>query len=164
VVTTGERLTRFLEFSATVAAFGVFELQGTGQAEPYLATVDGVVGKDILDELLETHERLRRQAQADAFALHGLLRREIFADEKLGPVARNIVKMWYVGTWYELPSAWRERFGTSKEDFTHTVSPASYTEGLLWPTIGAHPNGAKAPGYGSWAQPPRIPPVDGGAG
>jgi hypothetical protein len=39
----------------------------------------------------------------------------------------------------------------------HVVSAASYTEGLLWPTIGANPNGAKAPGYASWAQPPRIP-------
>ncbi|WP_411075768.1 hypothetical protein [Streptomyces sp. cmx-4-7] len=34
------------------------------------------------------------------------------------------------------------------------VSPDAYTEGLLWRAIGAHPSGAKAPGYGSWASPP----------
>ena len=39
---------------------------------------------------------------------------------------------------------------------TSTVTAASYQEGLLWPAIGANPPGAKAPGYGSWAQPPRI--------
>jgi len=36
------------------------------------------------------------------------------------------------------------------------VSPASYTEGLLWPTIGANPPGAKAPGFGTWAYPPVL--------
>jgi len=34
-------------------------------------------------------------------------------------------------------------------------------EGLLWTAIGAHPAGAKAPGYGSWAEQPRIPPPAG---
>ena len=160
-MTKTERLTKFLDLSATLTAFGVFELNGTGQAEAYLATVEEVIGEDLLDDVLETYERLRGQAQKDASELRRLLRREIFADEKLGPIARNIIKLWYAGAWYELPSAWREVFGTSENDFTHMVSPASYTEGLLWPTIGANPNGAKAPGYGSWVLPPRIPAADG---
>lgn len=157
-----DRLGRFLEFSATATAFDVFALQGTGQAEPYLATVEGVTGPDLLDQLCATHERLREQAQGDRDALRGTLRREIFADEKLGPLARNIIKLWYSGIWYQMPAVWRERFANSERDYTHMVSAASYTEGLLWPAIGANPNGAKAPGYGSWARPPRIPSVDGG--
>ena len=51
---------------------------------------------------------------------------------------------------------WTESFGALENDVTFVVSPAAYTEGLLWRAIGARPHGAKAPGYGSWAAPPRI--------
>jgi hypothetical protein len=79
----------------------------------------------------------------------------------LGPVARNIIRLWYVAIWYELPKRWKERFGgidgeMPEFDETYVVSPAAYTEGLLWRAIGAHPAGAKAPGYGEWAEPPII--------
>lgn len=154
-MTGPDRTARFLSLSARLTAFTEFELRGTGQVEHYLATVGAATGEEVFDELLAAHEHL--QARQDGSAVDALLRREILSDEKLGPIARNIIKLWYVGTWYELPSAWRERFGTREQDFTHVVSPAAYTEGLLWPTIGANPNGAKAPGYGSWAKPPRIP-------
>ena len=148
------RLDRFLAFSADVTAFTVFQLRGTGQAEPYLQTVVGVVGEPLVDELLARHASLPDGDRA------GGLRREIFSDEQLGPIARNVVKLWFVGIWYELPAAWRETFGAHERDVTFTVSPTAYTEGLLWPTIGANPPGAKAPGYGSWAGPPRIPTVE----
>jgi hypothetical protein len=147
------RLERFLAFSADVTAFSVFQLRGTGQAEAYLATVVDVVGEALVDELLERHARLPDGDRED------LLRREIFSDEQLGPIARNVVKLWFVGIWYELPAAWREAFGARERDVTFTVSATAYTEGLLWPAIGANPPGAKAPGYGSWAAPPRIPAI-----
>lgn len=152
-----DRTARFLDLSARLTAVAVFELHGTGQVGPYLATVEAAIGEDVLDELLAAYERIQREAPGDGPAIDGQLRREILADPKLGPIARNIMKLWYIGTWYELPSAWRELFGTREQDFTHVVSPGAYAEGLLWPTIGANPNGAKAPGYGSWAEPPRIP-------
>jgi hypothetical protein len=159
-VSDAQRLSGFLELSSTLTGFSVFELQGTGQAEPYLSTVTDIAGAAILDELLEAYGRVQAAANEGAADLDGQLRREILADEKLGPIARNIIKMWFVGIWYELPSAWREAFGVREEDVMHMVSPGAYTEGLLWPTIGANPNGAKAPGYASWALPPRIPTVD----
>jgi hypothetical protein len=154
-MTGGERLDRFLDFSAEVTAFTVFELRGTGQADAYLATVAGVVGEGLVDELLVRYERV--QTSEDRAARERLLRREIFGDERLGPIARNVIKLWYVGIWYELPAGWREAFGARENDFTFTVSPAAYTVGLLWSAIGANPPGANAPGYGSWAAPPRIP-------
>jgi hypothetical protein len=145
------RLERFLAFSADVTAFTVFQLRGTGQAEAYLGAVTDVVGEALLDNLLDRHQGL---GTGD---LDELLRREIFSDERLGPIARNIVKLWFVGTWYELPVAWRERFGALDGDVTFMVSAMAYTEGLLWPAIGANPPGAKGPGYGSWSGPPLIP-------
>lgn len=152
------RLDLFLAFSAEVTAFSAVELQGTGQAEAYLKTVDEVVGTALVDELLATHAgQMRATGDEGRAARDTYLRRAVFGNEKLGPVARNIVKLWYSGVWYELPTAWTEAYGPAPKDVTFVVSPSSYVEGLLWTAIGAHPAGAKAPGYGSWAAPPRIP-------
>ena len=151
------RVERFIELSTTLTAFSAYELRGTGQAESFVTTVSDVVGADVLDELLDAHEGVRAEAGADEDALARAIRCEILSDEKLGPVARNVIKLWYVGIWYELPHAWRDRFGTPPGDRTFTVSATAYTEALLWPAIGANPAGAKAPGYASWAQPPQIP-------
>ncbi|MBB5574791.1 hypothetical protein [Rhizobium paranaense] len=155
---------RFLAFSTEVTAFGTFELWATGQVEAYLATVNGAIGDAILNELLSDYEKICLQTEGQAASERkARLRREIFGSEKLGPVARNIIKLWYVGTWYGLPGAWCEAFGARPKDVTFVVSPAAYTEGLMWKAIGAHPAGAKAPGYGSWASPPRIPAFAGEA-
>jgi hypothetical protein len=183
----GDLLERFMAFSAGATGFRVTDLWGTGQAEDYFETVLDEAGEALLRELLED--------QATAFG-----------SAKLGPLARNIIKLWYAGTWYELPPEWAAAFGaplkrvpaprqagqpgppgrqhrgrvmrehgladgqgvteqqgrqrTPARVASYVVSPAAYTEGLLWRAIGAHPAGAKAPGYGSWAQPPVIDGYD----
>jgi hypothetical protein len=147
---------RFLAFSAEVTAFTTFQLRGTGLAQDYLSAATDAVGQDVVQQLLDAYDKLRNTEQLER---DERLRREIFGDEKLGPVARNIIKLWYSGIWYELPSAWTDTFGAIEKNVTFMVSAAAYTEGLLWVAIGANPPGAKAPGYGSWAAPPQIPPV-----
>jgi hypothetical protein len=146
----------FLAFSVAVTGYPRVRLLGTGQAQIYLSTVTEVVGEAIVRELLEAFGRVREAAGEDEAVLEDELRREILSDEKLGPVARNVIKLWFVGTWYQLPSDWRDAFGAREQDVTFVASPTSYTEGLLWPTIDANPSGAKGPGYGTWAFPPRI--------
>ena len=145
---------RFLAFSADVTAFTVFELQGTGQAEAYFATVSKLVGRE-LGQLLDAYDRVCSEKHTDR---DSRLRREIFGHEKLGPVARNIIRLWYVGIWYQLPRA-GPRPLVREEDVTFMVSAAAYAEGLLWLAIGANPPGAKAPGYAAWESPPQIPAV-----
>jgi hypothetical protein len=149
------RLDAFVAFSARVTAFSAFELLGTGQAEDYLATVAGVVGEDTLADLLAADAAIRARA-ADEAEAERLLRAEILGDEKFGPVARNIIKLWYIGTWYALPREWHDAFGREDTDRTFVVSATAYIEGLVWPAIGANPPGAKGPGYGTWALPPRV--------
>jgi hypothetical protein len=156
-VTSPERLGRFLAFSAEATAFTRFELLGTGQGESYLTTTDDIVGAEVVDRLLARYEAVLTAVAAGESTTEDLLRRDILSDPQLGPVARNIAKMWFVGIWYELPRSWSEAFGASEGNATHVVSASAYTEGLLWPAIGANPPGAKAPGFGSWATPPRIP-------
>jgi len=148
---------RFLALSCELTAFDEFDLVGTGQAETYLGVVTNVVGGEVVAELVGAHAGIVADAAGATEDRDALLRRRILSDAKLGPVARNVIKLWYVGTWYELPREWSETFGVRELDVTHVVSPISYTEGLLWPAVGANPNGAKGPGYGTWADPPRIP-------
>jgi hypothetical protein len=157
-VTTVDLKELFLAFSAEVTAFGRLDLEGTGQVNSYLDTVVGVLGADLLGELLDTYAHLAETAP-DREARTALLAQECFASERLGPIARNIIKLWYVGVWYELPQQWRDTFGVLENDGTFTASPNAYPEGLLWRAVGANPPGARAPGYGSWADPPRIPAV-----
>ena len=151
------RLQDFLALSRTVTGFSAAQLRGTGQAELYLDTLTEAVGEATAAELLEAHRRVLDGAGEDEGALDRLLRSEILSHEKLGPVARSVIKLWFVGTWYRLPDEWHEAFGAGGDDRTFVPSPISYTEGLLWPTIGANPSGAKAPGFGTWTGPPRIP-------
>jgi len=147
-------INEFLALSSELACFTVFELLGTGQAAAYLATTEKVVGAALLQELLTSYAKLK---DTPLPARSTRICQEIMGNEKLGPIARNIIKLWYAGVWYELPIAWTDKYGALENNVSFTVSPASYTEGLLWTAIGANPSGAKAPGYGSWAQPPQIP-------
>ena len=119
---------RFLAFSSAVTAFSVFDLHGTGLAECYRSTVVRVLGQETLAELLDAYDRTAGDA--------GTLRTVIFSDEKFGPVARNIIKLWYAGIWYELPSEWTESFGARENDGTFTASSQSYPEALLWRAVG----------------------------
>lgn len=160
-----EVLAAFLTLSATLTGYARFRLLGTGQAEPYLTATREAVGDDVLGDLLSTFAAVHDDATGDQQALDRALRARILSDDRLGPVARNVIKMWFVGTWYQLPQEWRDAQATREPDTapatrepdaTHVVSPASYTEGLLWPTIGANPPGAKGQGYGSWVGPPAI--------
>lgn len=151
------RLDSFLDFSATATAFTRFELLGTGRAEEYLHTAVRIVGATIVDHMLRLHDEAVATAAGDPAVFDDLLRRDVLSDPQVGPVARNVAKMWFLGIWYELPPEWTEAFGARQGDTTFMVSPAAYTEGLLWPAIGASPPGAKPPGFASWTAPPRLP-------
>ncbi|WP_033342008.1 hypothetical protein [Catenuloplanes japonicus] len=146
----------FVAFSSEVTGFTEFDLIGTGQAESYLRTVTEVVGERTLADLLDAY-RARVTDTGDEQARAGQLTGAVLGDDRLGPIARNIIKLWYSGTWFALPDDWTGRFGAPGREGTFNASPQAYTQGLLWYAIGANPPGARAPGYGSWASPPLIP-------
>ena len=148
----------FLDLSVALTGFSKFNLQGTGQVTAYYSTVEKIIGKELFEELLHIFHSLEEQAQADndeSIVTKGL-RSDILGSEKLGAIARNIIKLWYVATWYQLPQSWRETFGVKESDRTFVVSPQAYPEGLLWSAIGVNPPAAKAPGYGTWSNPPLV--------
>jgi hypothetical protein len=154
-------LERFLALSVDLTAFEETDLLGTGLAHAYLLKVRAACGDEVVTALLDAHRAARADAadhtrNHDRTLLDRALRHRIFSDDRLGPVARNVIKLWFAGMWYGLPPAWTDRYGAHAAAETSTVTAASYQEGLLWRAIGANPPGAKAPGYGSWARPPRI--------
>jgi len=158
---TARSFDEFLRLSVDLTAFEETELLGTGLAHQYLAKVRAACGDEVVNALLDAYRAARADAVGDVGShdrtlLDRALRHRVFSDERLGPVARNVIKLWYAGTWYGLPPEWSDRYGAHAAAETSTVTAASYQEGLLWPAIGANPPGAKAPGYGSWAHPPRI--------
>jgi len=127
----------FLAFSALATGYTQFDLQGTGQAQLYLETVNNAVGDKKLGQLLK---------HFNDEGVHAVL-----ASDAYGAIARNIIKLWYIATWDALGE-----FGQTPENATRIVAPQAYTEGLVWPTVGVNPPAAKAQGYASWSTEPRI--------
>lgn len=147
-----ETLTKFLSLSVHLTGHAAERLTATGMVSLYLNTMTERVGAANVTALLAAFSTQVAVSDEPDRAVRIL----ILGDARLGPMARNLIKLWYVGTWYEMPAAWRESFGGGLPDGDVIPTPAAYTEGLLWPTVGANPPGAKPFGYGIWAKPPRI--------
>jgi len=138
---TGTPLERFVALSAALTGFRTVDLWGTGQARAHLDLVLTVAGDGLGARLLEADP-------ADTGAL--------LADPDLGPLARNLIVLWYLGQWDQMPRDWRDRHGASPADVAHVASAAAFRAGLVWPAIGSHATSANAPGFGSWATPPEA--------
>jgi hypothetical protein len=130
----------FLNFSAEATGFSRALLEATDQTGTYFNTVHEIIGSDALSEFLHSYN-------SDGLD-------KVLSNPKLGPIGRNVIKLWYTATWEQLPSQWRETYGAALKDTTFIVSPTAYTTGLLWTAIGVNPPGANGPGYGSWSDPP----------
>jgi hypothetical protein len=119
--------------------------------ERYLDELYATVGDAIVARLLATGEEALRTGELQVLVMD---------DPDLGPVARNVIVLWYLGQWNALPNEWRNRNGASPLDVPRVISADAYAAGLVWTAIGAHPMGAKPPGFGSWANPPATPVAD----
>jgi len=140
----------FVALSAALTGFRGVELWGTGQVDVYLSELIATVGEDVVARLL---------AAGDQALSSGDPKKELtalLADQETGPVAKNVIVLWYSGAWRPLPNEWRNRYGASPLDVARVISPASYRSGLVWKAIGAHPKGANGTGFASWANPPTI--------
>jgi hypothetical protein len=118
-------------------------------ADQYLRTLAAALPAGVLERLLAAYRALPQDEGRDA-----AVGERILADVELGPVARNVIVLWYCGTWSKLPESWRSAEGAVATDQTHVVSSAAYLAGLQWSLVGGHPSGGLPQGYGAWAAPP----------
>lgn len=139
----------FVELSAALTGFSPAELGGTGMAESYFEALRLVVGKKICARFVHS----------------GLDPAALLASNLYGPLARNVIRMWYLGQWKQIPPEWLklEELGEDEtrgfnefgRNTDRVLSSQAYQQGLAWIAMGVNPVGAKQPGYGSWAWPPR---------
>lgn len=141
----------FVALSAVLTGFEPYDLLGTGVADEYLATLLRIVPAATA-EMLDTWRRIEQTPPPGG--LEEAVRIRILDDPRLGPVARNVITLWYTGLWASMPGAWTYANGTSPADVNHVVSAPAYQESLVWKAAGTGPMGAKPPGYGAWALPP----------
>ncbi|MCX5214323.1 hypothetical protein OG689_34535 [Kitasatospora sp. NBC_00240] len=145
----------FTDFSVALTGFDRAELAGTGLIETYYTTLLQIIGEREAGHLF--------QAAAEALAADredpdgDALRTRVIENRRYAPVVVNLIKLWYLGSWYPLSGGYRDVNGSTADDVEHVVSPQAYREGLVWTAAGAHPMGAKQPGFGSWAEPPYLP-------
>ncbi len=147
------RARQFADLSALLTGFGRIQLLGTGMVGSYLHAVDAALPEGVVDELLDAFGRLAPGAGREAAVCSAIL-----GDPKLGPVARNLIVVWYCGTWTAMPDAWRSAYGTSPLDEDRVLSAEAYQAGLQWVAAGAHPAGALQQGYGAWSAAPEAAP------
>lgn len=136
----------FLDLSCRLTGFSRAELQGTGMADAYWRLLLDIGGEHCVGLLL------RQPRDDDAIA------QLMLPDPDTGPLARNLIALWYLGLWNQLPLDWRDRHGAHAQDVTHYPSPEAYAQGLVWQSFHGHPQGAKQQGYGSWALAPQEVP------
>lgn len=65
---------------------------------------------------------------------------------------RQLIFLWYMGAWPTVQEAPGTDTG-GRTDF-HTLSSKSYTSGLVWRVMQAHPMGDSNYSYGYWSEPP----------
>jgi hypothetical protein len=72
---------------------------------------------------------------------------QILSDAVMGPIARRIIRLWYLSTWYTSEPPDPNMDG-------QVVSMNAYTMGLAWDAAQAHPMGYSELHFGYWAVAP----------
>jgi hypothetical protein len=144
---------QFLSLSAFFTGFTQAELQGTGLAGRYYDVVNTIIDSDIIGTMLLDFQTSIDQGEGNT-APDG---QRLIEDPKTGPVIKNIISLWYLGQWNQMPHGWRNEYGASALDRNHIISASSYKHGLVWTAMGAHPMGTKQQGFGAWSLPPPEP-------
>ena len=126
----------FVELSAALTGFSRVDLLGTGVADLYWNTAKKHTSEAMAHQLLDAWQSVKNSPDS----LETALRHEILNQPDLGPIAQDIIKMWYLGQW--------------GDDASTTVSGEAYQQGLVWLAINAHTQGANQPGFGTWSFPP----------
>jgi hypothetical protein len=81
------------------------------------------------------------------------------SDDNTKFLARSIVLLWYLGSWYKPEDLKNNSASPGGRAFirSQVVSPKAYTQGLVWQIAGAHPMGYSNLQFGYWSRNPNDP-------
>lgn len=111
-------------------------------SEQYFETLNKELTSETLEVLNSTFLGISSPTEASVKA-------KIVDDTTLGRIAKNIIKMWYLGIWYDLNSP--EDSGEG-----YVISSIAYKNGMVWSTMYAHPMGYSEENFGYWNTPPNT--------
>jgi hypothetical protein len=140
-----ERLEAFLRLSSHLT--GVADLDPT-LADHYLSRFqDQPACGEALPNLLRALAAIE-QTPGDVEAA---IERGIMADPTLGPPARQLIYLWYVGAFFEsYPLDQTQRRGT----WRYGAEAEDYGRGLMWSVVRAHAPMTPGGSAGYWSEPP----------
>jgi hypothetical protein len=141
--TTPWSLTVFVSLSSALTGVAASQLKPDidpiGIAEQYLATLNTNLPAPTLTQLASLFQSVPDPNQGAA---------KVLADATLGPIARSIIKLWLLGSWYA---------PAKPSQAVKVVSSQAYKESLVWKVMQSHPMGYSMFTFGQWASPP--PPL-----
>jgi hypothetical protein len=88
------------------------------------------------------------------------IRAKVNASDDTKFLARSIVLLWYLGTWYapdDLKNAAAKPESVNGPIKQKVLSAKAYTQGLVWQIAGAHPMGYSNLQFGYWSRYPGDP-------
>lgn len=147
-----ETMNQFVALSSLLTGFPTStlapRLDPINLKQTYLDTVNKNAPPSTVARLLKTFNTIQTSLPPEEWGLAVNCR--ILEDDVLGPLARQIIKMWLVGIWYDPPD---------QSQTGEVVSMQAFTHGLLWQAIQAHPTGYSEFAHGYWGAPPPPGPV-----
>jgi hypothetical protein len=148
-----EQMKLFVEMSAILTGIDAKKLapaiDPVNVKQEYFAIISRNAGADF-QELLATYQEQRRPFVDGNNALlldkkAELAKQVLSAEPALVALARNIMLLWYLGTW--APSS-------QDPGNRRVVSSKAYTQGWVWQVAQAHPMGFSKLVFGYWQTPP----------
>jgi len=136
-------LDQFLALSAALLDVDVLVLKPRNTpldiAEEYLSTLLNNVASETVHALFAAFA-----TGSESLGL-GEAAGQLLSDSDLGPVARSVMKMWLLSTWYDP--------GKPSQP-VRVVSSQAYKEGLVWRFMQSHPIGYSMWKFGYWSENP----------
>jgi hypothetical protein len=140
----------FVELSSILTGYAQEDLapdiDPIGLASEYLTWMEQHADQAAFQQTLTTFQSI---ASLPADQQSQQVQQQILLDPVMGPIARRIIRLWYLATWYENEPP-------TPTDASQVVSMNAYTMGLAWDAAQAHPMGFSELHFGYWAVPPPV--------
>ena len=104
--------------------------------------------------------KLLQIAKDNRLSQDNIIAKVTASDDDTKFLARSIVLLWYLGSWYEpgdLKNAAASPESVHGPIHQKVLSAKAYTQGLVWQIVGAHPMGYSNLQFGHWSRYPGDP-------